>query len=233
MADTPEQRRSQLLQADAAMASLQADIERRRDSNLSIIHNTFDALRKCVDERMRVLQQQVQDEADASLSLIKERRETFTSMSSKLEHMVSGDSDFTEEQITEINQQYTELRCGVVTRSYKTTEITLPQLDSVTNGIQSLGQLQSSIIPCVDLTKCSVEDINVPKGKDSSFTITLRDNEGRVLGGCSDSIKVIVVANGKGKIHLQETITIEEHPTTGSYIIKYSPQSVGTYEVTT
>ena len=38
--------------------------------------------------------------------------------------------------------------------------------------------------------------------------MTLRDDKGRVLGGCADSIKVTVVATGKGKVHLQETAVI-------------------------
>ena len=193
----------------------------------------FDALRKCVDERLRVLQQEVHDEAAGTLDMIKERREKFKSMLSKLEHMTSGETDFTEEQITEINKQYTELRCNVVESIYKTTEVSVPQLDSVTSNIESLGQLQSVTIPNIELTKCSVEDINVPKGKNSSFIVILRDDDGRVLGGCADSIKVTVLATGKGKIHLQETAIIEEQPTTGSYLVKYSPKSVATYQVTT
>ena len=47
MADTsttPEQKRSQLLQADAAMASLQDELEKRHDNNLAMIQGTFDAL---------------------------------------------------------------------------------------------------------------------------------------------------------------------------------------------
>ena len=230
---TPEEKRSQLLQADAAMASLQADVEKRRDNNLDVIQSTFEALRKCVDERIRVLQQEVQDEAAGTLDMIKERREKFKSLSSKLEHMTSGESDFTEEQITEINKQYTELRCNVVERIYKTTEVSVPQLDSITSSIESLGQLQSITIPNIEPTKCTVEDINVPKGKKSSFTVTLRDGDGRVLGGCADSIRVTVMATGKGKIHLQETATVEEQPTTGSYLVKYCPKTIATYQVTT
>ena len=236
MADTSttlEQKRSQLLQADAAMASLQDDLEKRRDNNLAMIQSTFDALHGSIDERMRVLRQQVEDEATNSLGLIKERREKFKSMCSKLEHMASGDSEFTEEQITEINKQYTELQGGIVRRIYKTTEVDLQQIDSVTNSIESLGQLQSSIIPTISLTKSSVEDINTPKGKNSCFTVTLRDDEGRVLGGCADSIKVTVVATGKGKVHLQETTVIEEQPAVGNYLVKYSPKSIAAYQVTT
>lgn len=229
---TPEQKRSQLLQADAAMASLQDDLEKRRDNNLAMIQSTFDALHGSIDERMRVLRQQVEDEATSSLDLIKERREKFKSMCSKLEHMASGDSEFTEEQITEINKQYTELQGGIVRRIYKTTEVSLQQVDSVTNAIESLGQLQSSIIPTISLAKCSVEDVNTPKGKNSSFTVTLRDDEGRVLGGCADSIKVTVVATGKGRVHLQETAVIEEQPAVGNYLVKYSPKSIAAYQVT-
>ena len=58
---------------------------------------------------MCILRQQVEDEATNSLSLIKEQREKFKSMCNKLEYMPSGNSEFTEEQITEINKQYTEL----------------------------------------------------------------------------------------------------------------------------
>ena len=230
---TPEQKRSQLLQADAAMASLQGDIEKRRDNNLAKIQSTFDTLHRSIDERMHVLKKQVEDEAFNSLGLINERREQFKSMCSKLEHMASQDNEFTEEQITEINKQYTELQGGVVRRIYKTTEVSLQQADSVTNTIESLGQLQSSIIPTVSLTKSSVDDINIPKGKNSSFAVTLRDDEGRVLGGCADSIKVTVVATGKGKIHLQETAIVEEQPAVGNYLVKYSPKSIATYQVTT
>ena len=233
VSSTPEEKRTQLLQADASMASLQAGIEKRRDDNLAMIQNTFDSLRKCVDERLRVLQQEVQDKAVGTLDMITERREKFKSMCSKLEHMTSGESDFTEEQITEINKQYTELRCNVVERIYKTAEVSIPQLDSITSSIKSLSQLQSMTIPNIELSKCSVDDINIPKGKSSSFTVTLRDDEGRVLGGCADSIKVMVMATGKGKVHLQETAIIEEQLTTGSYLVKYSPKSIATYQVTT
>ena len=230
---TPEQKRSQLLQADAAMASLQGDIEKRRDNNLAKIQSTFDTLHRSIDERMHVLKKQVEDEASNSLSLINERREQFKSMCSKLEHMASRDNEFTEEQIAEINKQYTELQGGVVRRIYKTTEVSLQQADSITNTIESLGQLQSSIIPTISLTKSSIDDINIPKGKNSSFIVTLRDDEGRVLGGCADSIKVTVVATGKGKIHLQETAIVEEQPAVGNYLVKYSPRSIATYQVTT
>ena len=122
----------------------------------------------------------------------------------------------------EINKQYTELQGGIVKLIYKTTEVDLQQIDSVTNTIESLG-----------LTKSSVEDINTPKGKNSSFTVTLRDDEGRVLGGCADSIKVTVVATGKGKVDLQESAVIEEQPTVGNYLVKYSPKSIAAYQVTT
>ena len=230
---TPEQKRSQLLQADCAMASLQGDIEKRRDNNLAKIQSTFDTLHRSIDERMHVLKKQVEDEASNSLGLINERREQFKSMCSKLEHMASRDNEFTEEQIAEINKQYTELQGGVVRRIYKTTEVSLQQADSVTNTIESLGQLQSSIIPTISLTKSSVDDFNIPKGKNSSFIVTLRDDEGRVLGGCADSIKVTVVATGKGKVHLQETATVEEQPAVGNYLVKYSPKSIATYQVTT
>ena len=76
---------------------------------------------------MRVLRQQVEDEATNSLSLIKQQREKFKSMCNKLEYMSSGNSEFTEEQITEINKQYTELQGGIVRRIYKTTEVDLQQ----------------------------------------------------------------------------------------------------------
>ena len=230
---TPEQKRSQLLQADSAMASLQGDIEKRRDNNLAKIQSTFDTLHRSIDERMHVLKKQVEDEASNSLGLINERREQFKSMCSKLEYMASRDNEFTEEQIAEINKQYTELQGGVVRRIYKTTEVSLQQADSVTNTIESLGQLQSSIIPTISLTKSSVDDINIPKGKNSSFIVTLRDDKGRVLGGCADSIKVTVVATGKGKVHLQETAIVEEQPAVGNYLVKYSPKSIATYQVTT
>lgn len=229
---TPEYKRSQLLQADAAMNSLQVDIENKRNVNLAAIQKTSDALHRCIDERMRVLRQGIEEEAAESLGLIRERREKFTSLCSKLEHMTPEQSDFTEEQMTEVNRQYTELHCGVVQRIYKTTELCLPTLDKVTNDIESLGQLQSSTIPFIDLTKCSVEDIDVPKGKNSCFMVTLRDSEGRVLGGCADSVKVTVVAIGKGKVHLQEAVVIEEQPT-GNYLVKYSPKSITAYQVTT
>lgn len=215
------------------MASLQADLEKKRDNNLATIQNICGALHKSVDERMRVLQQKVEDEAAASIGLIKERRERFKSMRSKLEHLASGESDFTEEQITEINKQYTELHCGVVERIYKTTHVSFPQLDSVKNSVESLGQLQSLTMPTIDLAKCFMEGINIPKGKNSSFTVALRDGEGRVLGGFADSIKVTVVATGKGKIHLQETATVEEQTIAGNYLIKYCPKSIATYQVTT
>ena len=126
------------------MASLQDELENRRDNNLAMTQGTFDALHGSIDERMRVLRQQVKDEATNSLSLMKERREKFKSMCSKLEYMSSGDSEFTEEQITEINKQYTELQGGIVKQIYKTTEVDLQQIDSVTNTIELLGQLQSS-----------------------------------------------------------------------------------------
>ena len=44
MADTlttPEQKRSQLLQANAAMASLQDELEKKRHNNLAMIQSTF------------------------------------------------------------------------------------------------------------------------------------------------------------------------------------------------
>jgi len=108
---TAEEKRSHLLQSDAAMASLQDDIEKRRNNNLTMIQNTFDVLRKCVDERMRVLQQAVQDEASGTLERIRERREQFRSLCSKLEHVTSGESDCPDEQITEINKKYAQLHC--------------------------------------------------------------------------------------------------------------------------
>ena len=236
MADTsttPEQKHSQLLQADATMASLQDELEKRRGNYLAMIQGTFDALYGSIDEQMRVLQQQVEHKATNSLSLIKERREKFKFICSKLEYMSYGDREFTEEQIMEINKQYTELEGGIVRRIYKTTEVDLQQIDSVTNTIESLSQLQSSIIPTISLTKSSVEDINTPKGKNGSFTVTLWDDKGRVLGGCADSIKVTVVATGKGKVHLQETAVIEEQPAVGNYLVKYSPKSISAYQVTT
>ena len=228
---TVEGKRSRLLQADATMASLQDDIEKRRDNNLTMIQNTFDVLRKCVDERMRVLQQAVQEEASGTLDRIRERREQCKSLCSKLEHMMSGESDFTEEQITEINKQYTELHSDVVERIYKKSEVSMPQLDTLTSSIEAVGQVQSVTIPKIEPTKCSVEGVSVPKGKNSSFTMTLRDDEGRVLGGCADSIKVTVMASGKGKVQLQDTAIIEEQPGTGIYLVKYSPKQIATYQV--
>ena len=53
MADTSttlEQKRSQLLQADAVMASLQDELEKRRDNNLAMTQGTFDALHGSIDE---------------------------------------------------------------------------------------------------------------------------------------------------------------------------------------
>ena len=226
-----EDKRSHLLQADAAMASLHDDIEKRRDKNLAVIQSTFDALRQCVDKRMRVLQQAVQDEASETLDRIRKRREQFKSLCSKLEHVTYGESDFTKEQITEINKEYTELQCDVIERVYKTSEVLLPQLDTVTSSIEAVGQLQSMTVPKIELTKCSVDGVTVPKGKNSSFTITLRDDEGRVLGGCGDSIKVTVMTSGEGKVQLQYTAIVEEQPATGIYLVKYSPKQIATYQV--
>ena len=91
--------------------------------------------------------------------------------------------------------------------------------------------MQSVTIPKIEPTKCSVEGVSVPKGKNSGFTMTLRDDEGRVLGGCADSIKVTVMASGTGKVQLQDTAIIEEQPGTGIYLVKYSPKQISTYQV--
>jgi len=234
MTTTPEEKRSLLLQADAAMASLEADIEERRANNLVIIQKNCDALHKSIEERVRVLRQSVEDEATASLSLIKERREKIKTLCSKLEQVTAEESDFTEEQITEINKQYTELHCGVVKRIYKTTQVSVPQLaiNSITSNIKSLGELQSAAIPLIEVAKCSVEGINIPKGSNSSFTVTLRDGNGRVLGGCADSIKVSIETTSKGKVYLKETATVEEQTEAGNYLVRYSPKSIATYQVT-
>lgn len=109
MATTTEEKRAQLLQADAAMVNLQADIEQRRDNNLAKIQKTSEALHHSVDEQMRALRQNVLEETANSLILIKERREKLSALAVKLKHIGSGRSRFTEEQITEINQQYAEL----------------------------------------------------------------------------------------------------------------------------
>ena len=213
----------ELQQADKSMTSLQADLEGRRDESLAQIQAACDALHKCVDERMRVLQEKVQEAAAKSLNLVTERRGQLAAISDKLQHS-EGD-----EQITEIEKQYTELQCGVIKRSYQSTSISLPGLDGVTASIQSLGELQPTLLPAIDLSKCSVEEIDVPKGKNSSFTVILRDERGQMLGGCADVIKVEVVSTGKGKLPTQEIIT--ESTTGGRYTVKYSPKHVATYKV--
>lgn len=248
MESTSERQRSQLLQAIAAMDSLQGDIERRRDNNLATIQKTSDTLHKCVDEQTCVLRQNVLDETAASLSLIKARKERLTALASKLS---SAESGFTEEESTEINEQYAELQGGIMeeiykekcrstevslpqlesaaTPIYKTTELFLTQLDSVTSRIESLGQQPQlqAVTSCIDVNNCTVEDITVPKGKNSSFTVTLRDSEGEILRGYANHIKVSVVVTGK-KIY--ETVHIEELPS-GSYLVKYAPRSTGLYQV--
>ena len=110
------------------MASLQADIQQRRDTNLAKIQQTSDALHNCVDEQMRVLRQNVHDETTNSLSLIKERREKLLALASKFGLIGSGRSGFTEEQITEINRQYAELQCGAVEEIYRTSDVSLPHM---------------------------------------------------------------------------------------------------------
>jgi len=252
MAATPDQKRSYLLQADAAMVSLQVDIEKRRDNNLSMIQNTCEALHKCVDEQMRLLRKSVEDETEISLSLIRERRQKLATLANKLKDVSLEKSGFTEEQITEINKQYAELQCGIVediykakhtrtnqvplpqldpiTRISKTTEVFLSQLDSVTTRIESFNEQPAvaRATPCIELNNCSVEGIDVPKGRNSSFTVTLRDSKGKVIKGCANSIKVMVVATGKG---IYEAVHIEELPT-GSYLVRYTPKSLGKYQVT-
>ena len=182
MATTIEDKRSRLLQADTAMASLQADIEQRRDNNLAKIQKSCDALHKCVDEQMEALRQNVHDETANSLSLIKERREKLTALANKLRQIGSGRSGFTEEQITEINKQYAELQCGAVEEIYQTrcqtaevslpqlgspiykTEVVLPQLDSISSRTPSRSK-STAERPVVDLNNCSVDDVAVPKEK--------------------------------------------------------------------
>lgn len=246
MATTIEDKRSRLLQADTAMASLQADIEQRRDNNLAKIQKSCDALHKCVDEQMEALRQNVHDETANSLSLIKERREKLTALANKLRQIGSGRSGFTEEQITEINKQYAELQCGAVEEIYQTrcqtaevslpqlgspiykTEVVLPQLDSISSRTPSRSK-STAERPVVDLNNCSVDDVTVPKGKNSSFTLTLRNSEGQVLKGCSSYIKITVLATGKG---MYEAVRIEEQAN-GSYLVSYTPKSIGaTYQIT-
>ena len=62
-------------------------------------------------------------------------------------------------------------------------------------------------MPAIDPTNCSVEDIDVPKGKNSSFTLTVRDSEGHVVKEYSSNIKVEVLAVDKG---IYEAVCIEE-----------------------
>jgi len=223
-----EQRVLELQQADKSMTSLQADLEGRRDESLAQIQAACDALHKCVDERMRVLREKVQEAAAKSLNLVTERRGKLAAISDKLQH---SEGDTTLEQITEIEKQYTELQCGVIKRSYQSTSVSLPGLDGITANIQSLGELQTTLLPAIDLNKCSVEEIDVPKGKNSSFTVILRDERGQMLGGCADLIKVEVVSTGKGRLPTQEIITITESTTGGRYTVKYSPKHVATYKV--
>jgi len=213
-------------QADSSLASLQLDLEGRRDDSLAQIQAACDTLHKCVDERMRELREKVQEAATKSLNLVAEQRGQLAEISNKLQQ-----GDTAPEQITEIEKQYTELQCGVIKRSYHSTSISLPPLDDVTSTIQSLGQLYTTTLPAIDLTKCSVEEIDVPKGKNSSFSVVLRDGRGQMLGGCADVIKVEVVSASKGKFPVQEIITIAESTTGGSYTVKYSPKHVATYKV--
>ena len=253
MATTTEEKRSHLLQADAAMANLQADIEQRRDSNLAEIQKTSDALHQGVDEQMRRLRQNVLDETANSLSLIKERREKLNALIIKLKLIGVGRSRFTEEQITELNQQYAELQCGAVEEIYKgrcrtpevslpqldstrtlsptyKTEVILPQLDSMTRRTPSKSPSTSPepVTPGIELSNCTVEDIDVPKGKHSNFILTLRDSERQVLRGCVSYIKVTVLAIGKG---IYEAVRIEQQPN-GSYLVSYTPKSLGaSYQV--
>lgn len=241
---TSEEKRSRLLQADAAMASLQADIEQRRDSNLTMIQKTSDALHKGVDEQMGVLRQNVVDETANSLRLIKERREKLMTLASRFKQVSLKKGGLTEAQITEINKEYAELQCGAVEEIYKArcsspdrvvspvykTELILPQLESVTSprATESPPRPPTPKRPTVDPNNCSIEDINVPKGKNSSFTLTLRDSGGQVLKGYANHIKVTILAVGKG---IYETVHIEELPT-GSYLVAYTPKLVGTpYQV--
>ena len=251
MAASVEEKRSHLLQADAAMASLQADIEQRRDNNLAKIQQTSDALHSCVDEQIRVLRQNVQDETANSLSLIKQRREKLTALAGKFKQVGSGRSGFTEVQITEINRQYAELQCGAVEEIYQgkcrptevslpylsssvapiyKTEVILPQIDSVTSRSSSKSPSKSPDLPptpAIDLTNCSVEDIDVPKGKNSNFILTVRDSEGQIVKGCSSNIKVEVLAIGKG---IYEAVRTKERPN-GSYLVSYTPKHGASYQV--
>ena len=247
MAASAEEKRSRLLQADAAMASLQADIEQRRDNNFAKIQQTSDALHSCVDEQIRVLRQNVLDETANSLSLIKQRREKLTALAIKFKQVSSGRSGFTEEQITEINRQYAELQCGAVEEIYqgkcRITEVSLPHLSSSvapvyktevivpqTSRASSKSPSKSPDLPptpAIDLTNCSVEDIDVPKGKNSNFILTVRDIEGQVVKGYSSSIKVEVLAIGKG---IYEAVRTEERPN-GSYLVSYTPKHGASYQV--
>ena len=237
------------------MASLQADIEQRRDTNLAKIQQTSDALHNCVDEQMRMLRQNVHDETANSLSLIKERREKLTALASKFRQISSGRSGFTEEQITEINRQLAELQCGAVEEIYRATdvslphvgptatptfktEVILPQIESVSIRNRSSTKLPSKspskspelpAAPTIDLKSCSIEDIDVPKGKNSSFTLTLRDGEKQIVKGCPGYIKVTVLAVGKG---IYEAVGIKEQ-SNGSYLISYVPKHGATYQVLT
>ena len=255
MTTSAEEKRSRLLQDDAAMASLQADIQQRRDTNLAKIQQTSDALRNCVDEQMRVLRQNVHDETTNSLSLIKERREKLLALASKFRLISSGRSGFTEEQTTEINRQYAELQCGAVEEIYRTSDVSLPHMgptasptfktEVILPQIESVGLRNRSFTkspskspskspelpspPTIDLDNCSIEDINVPKGKNSSFTLTLRDSEKQVVKGCPGYIKVAVLAVGKG---IYEAVGIKEQAN-GSYLISYAPKHGATYQVLT
>ena len=62
-------------------------------------------------------------------------------------------------------------------------------------------------MPAIDPTNCSIEDIDVPKGINSSFMLTVRDSEGQVVKEYSSNIKVEVLAVGKG---IYEAVRIEE-----------------------
>ena len=74
-------------------------------------------------------------------------------------------------------------------------------------------------MPAIDPTNCSIEDIDVPKGKNSSFTLTVRDSEGQVVKEYSSNNKVEVLAVGKG---IYETVRIQEQPN-GSHLMSYTP----------
>ena len=89
---------------------------------------------------------------------------------------------------------------STVTPVYK-TQVFLPQIDSVTSRTSSKSPSKSPDLPttpAIDPTNCSVEDIDVPKGINSSFTLTVRDSERQVVKEYSSNIKVEIPAVGKG-----------------------------------